>query len=510
MKCLLFAIYTLLVFTSCSMREQKNEIPASPPATPESLAKTYCGSCHQYPEPSLLDHATWKKYVLPRMGYMYGIYPHDSVRKELVGLGKDAEIIEEAGVFPRQQRLADSTWKSIVDYYLSHAPDSLPQPATKKISMDLELFEVVETPYRLSPPGTTCVAFGDDGLYLGDAHTQKIYHFDSRLQLQQAARTKEGAVWINNKKESLLITVMGSFSPTDEPSGFLMELPKNKEKKAGKIISGLRRPVHTALGDLNGDDLEDMVICEFAKWTGRLTWWEQTPAGKYKMHLLSGRPGAIKAYIKDLNQDGLPDVIALFGQGDEGIFAYYNQGNGNFTEETMIRFPPSYGSSYFNWVDFNGDGLEDIIYTAGDNADYLPLMKPYHGIRIYENDGSNRFSESFFFHQNGAYNAIPFDFDQDGDIDIASISFFPDYEKTPEESFVYLENDGHGNFKAATFKHASRGRWIVMDHADWDGDGDEDLVLGALAFEVIPDHLGYVKKWTESGLSFVILENTLK
>ena len=33
----------------------------------------------------------------------------------------------------------------------------------------------------------------------------------------------------------------------------------------------------------------------------------------------------------------------------------------------------------------------------------------------------------------GAYNAIPRDFDKDGDLDIAAISFFPDFKENGKE-----------------------------------------------------------------------------
>ena len=48
-----------------------------------------------------------------------------------------------------------------------------------------------------------------------------------------------------------------------------------------------------------------------------------------------------------------------------------------------------------------------------------------------------------------------------------------------------------------------------MDVGDYDSDGDTDLIMGSLAFEVIPDN-GLVKKWVEKGIPFIVLENTLK
>ncbi len=255
----------------------------------------------------------------------------------------------------------------------------------------------------------------------------------------------------------------------------------------------------------------DAVVCEFAKWTGCLSYWQQKSDGTFLKSVLRQRPGAIRSYIRDFNADGHPDVIALFGQGDEGIYRYINDGKGGFREETVLRFPASYGSSAFRLADMNHDGLEDIVYTCGDNADYKPVLKPYHGIRIFANDGKGHYDACFFYPLLGAYDAIPADFDQDGDIDLAAISFFPDFQQTPNAAFVLLDNQSKTGFQfqASTFEEVKDGRWMVMDVGDLDKDGDLDLVLGPLTFEVVPDH-GEVKEWVKGALPFIILENKLK
>ena len=68
------------------------------------------------------------------------------------------------------------------------------------------------------------------------------------------------------------------------------------------------------------------------------------------------------------------------------------------------------------------------------------------------------------------------DFDADGDLDIASASFFPDYGKSPRESFVYLESKGGLKFEPSTFRQCIGGRWMTLDAADMDGDGDIDVL----------------------------------
>ncbi len=479
----------------------------------KQLSEKYCANCHAYPAPDLLDKSTWRTHVLPRMGYMMGIYQEDiqKTRRALIGDGAGAAKVEAANVFPDKPILSQEDWKKIEQYYLNEAPEMLKTPKQVPIQNQLEHFKVKVPQYRLSPPSTTLVKINQDQtFYIGDANSKSLLQFDKDLQLQKAANVKEGAVWLNEIANNLLVTVMGSFSPTDEESGFLLALPLQAGQTPRVVLPDLQRPVHTTFADLNGDGWEDILTCEFAKWTGGLAWWENKKQNNFEKHVLRARPGAVKAYVQDFNNDQKLDVIALFGQGDEGIFMYYNQGDGKFSEEKVLSFPSSYGSSFFNIWDFNGDGHLDIIYTAGDNADYPPLMKPYHGIRIFFNDGKNQFSEKFFYHLNGAYQAIPADFDQDGDMDIAAISFFPDYaQERAEEGFVYLENTGKMQFKAYTFPEVKDGRWIVMDAGDLDQDGDLDILLGSLTFETIPKK-DWVSRWVEKGIPFVLLENTIK
>ncbi len=500
-KRIAFLIFSI-VLTIVACRQNGAEEQASG----EALAKIYCASCHQYPEPALLNKATWQNYVLPRMGYLYGIYDNASIRADLIESGAAQEAVLKANIFPEQPTIDTAILQKINKFYLENAPSELVVPTTLKPQMGLKIFQPRFPAYRLSPPSTTLVKCGEGGgFFIGDANSKALYQFDARLNLQKVAGLKEAPVWLQEIRDLQFVTAMGSFSPTDAPSGTMYLLHQNLQI----VLPALQRPVHTEIADFNGDKKADILTCEFAKWTGCLAWWENHGDARYTKHVLRNKPGAIKAYVRDFNSDQRPDIIALFGQGDEGIFIYYNEGGGKFREEQVLQFPASYGSSYFNLVDFNRDGYEDIVYTAGDNADYPPLMKPYHGIRIFLNDGKQRFRESFFYHLNGAYNAVVNDFDQDGDLDIAAIAFFPDYQNAPEQSFVYLENQGDNTFKTYTFPEVSRGRWIVMDAGDVDQDGDTDLLLGSLAFEIVPPN-PLLQKWVQEGIPFVLLENRLK
>jgi hypothetical protein len=272
------------------------------------------------------------------------------------------------------------------------------------------------------------------------------------------------------------------------------------------LIDSLQRPVCFEEADLNGDRRNDYVVCSFGNYTGALEVFENKNGQPFKKHVLLRLPGARKVIIKDLDNNGLPDLLVLMTQGDEKIVALYNHGDFNFRLATLLRFSPVFGSSFFDIADFNNDGKFDILYSNGDNADYSAVLKPYHGIRIFLNDGINQFNESWFLPMHGASQALARDFDQDGDLDIAAISFFPDFKKHPEQAFLYFENSGNTFVPYASPLGAS-GRWLTMEAADHDQDGDLDLLLGALNFEtgVPPDTR---KRWKEKTVSLLTLTNT--
>jgi len=96
------------------------------------------------------------------------------------------------------------------------------------------------------------------------------------------------------------------------------------------------------------------------------------------------------------------------------------------------------------------------------------------------------------------------DFDGDGDLDLAVISFFADYRKQPEEGFVYLENKGDYIFMPHSIPETQHGRWLTMDVADLDGDGKPDIFLGN--FSTAPGFIKPSFPW-EKGPSFLYLKN---
>lgn len=164
-------------------------------------------------------------------------------------------------------------------------------------------------------------------------------------------------------------------------------------------------------------------------------------------------------------------------------------------------------------VDFNGDGIMDLLYTAGDNADISPIYKPYHGVYLFIGQRDKTFRQEMFFHLDGAYGAVAEDFDQDGDMDIVVISYFPDIDQGLDETgFVYLQNND-GSFAAKTIEGIGKlGRFVAISAGDIDGDGDADIALANLAFGP-PGPMEISSELQEQwygGTRFILLRNGLR
>lgn len=454
----------------------------------EKLAKTYCASCHLFPEPTLLDKATWRNNILPEMATQLGLQLVNGEAYLDIQQGADGKFESVSSIMPED-------WKKIVAFYEENAPEKLPNQGREPISAITNLFLVkpISIP-KSSFPSLTYIKIDATNQQIYAASDSVLSVFDKKATAILAQKVEETIVDIDFRNTTQkagnrtgYFTNIGILNPNDLAKGSLHSFDfagKNNFKNTGKILENLTRPVQSISVDLDKDGLIDQLICGYGNKNGGLVWQKNLGKNKYKTITIRALSGAIKAYIDDVNKDGLPDIWVLFAQAQEGIFLFTNKGKDKegilqFDTKEILRFSPVHGSSFFELVDLNKDGHKDILYTSGDNADYSThLLKNFHGVYGYLNDGLNNYKQAFFYPINGCFKALARDFDKDGDLDIATISYFPDFKNQPKEGFVYLENKGKFAFSATSIKEVNAGNWLVMDAADLDADGDEDIVLG--------------------------------
>ena len=484
-------VFLTLIFVlgSCKKEKPKQQEEAQ-------LYNKYCASCHLAPKIDELTKEVWKKSVLPAM----------LERMDVEGLYQDPV----AGPTGFRPKITIKEWAQLEHYIVSNAPETL-KPIQVPKADTLKLF--TPKPFAVDAQNgamITYLQFVDslNQVYFGDlTGNLGFFNFDNE-QSEQLYQGKTPVTWYSKKDSVEIISEVGIIRPSELEKGKII---RRIGQDTLSIDQNFHRPVHTLLEDLNDDGINEIVVSEFGNQSGRLSLLIENDSGQYDKKVLLNLPGAIRTVAKDMNNDGKKDIVALMTQSNESITVFYQTEDLVFEAKKVLEFSPVFGTSWFELVDYNGDGLEDIITVQGDNADISYVHKPYHGMRIYLNNGDNTYSEFFFYPMYGATRVVSRDFDQDGDLDFALISTFPNYLEFPELTFVYLENKNSEDYVFATniLEDPSMARWFLMDAADIDNDGDEDLVLSSLTlgFTPVPEVLS--NRWKNSNVDIMVLENTL-
>lgn len=478
----------------------------------ELYVKQVCSSCHEYVAPEMLPRITWTGLVLPVMAAKMGIFAYEGQENPSERNDKDAP----ENYYPTKPLIPYHKFKEIVEYFATHAPETLPsQQRSVAISEATTRFTFK---YPNIPPGdvplTTFVKIRPDHtlvLGTGGEHS-RIGLFNSKLEPQWVMALPSAPAYVDfSGGNEWLITSMGSIMPSNKKEGKLLKLLTSKTAQpapAVTLLDGLPRPVQISKLDMDGNGVKDYLINGFGHLAGKLYYLNNGVPGKET--ILKADPGAIKTMIVDWDKDGKMDVVCMFTQGKEEILLFRNLGGGKYEEKQLLGFPPVNGSSSFDLIDMNKDGILDIVYTCGDNADYSIALKNFHGVYIYLNDGNDNFKKTYFYPIHGCYKAVVKDFDLDGDLDMATISFFADYVTQPQEALVYFENQGSLTYIPFAINGFDGGRWLTMDAGDLDGDGDDDIVVGNFAYgpeSFLPPDAP--KKFASKSF-FMYLENTTK
>ncbi|MGK2862639.1 MAG: hypothetical protein ACSLE0_11950, partial [Chitinophagaceae bacterium] len=143
------------------------------------LSQKYCRSCHQYPDPDLLDKATWENYVLPKMGNLVGFL--------YMGMN---HYVENGNM----EIMKLNEWNKIVQYYTTESFPDEDKGRIKKIKKDLQLFEVQIPSFAVSRPFTTMVntATSTNGFFFADGLEQQLYFLSENNTLVDSVHVLKG------------------------------------------------------------------------------------------------------------------------------------------------------------------------------------------------------------------------------------------------------------------------------------------------------------------------------
>ncbi|MFT4824052.1 MAG: hypothetical protein ACJAUG_001136 [Halioglobus sp.] len=412
-------------------------------------------------------------------------------------------------------------WQNIRDYYVSNASPMADMYIQRPKHPVLEGFTPKAADLDIEPNGLVFTTLVDEVrrlLYVGRSVMEDwkvggrpgFEETDDLLVLDLGTGKRVGRMELHTDPIELELTETGVRVSTHgkhpmggQPSGSIIDVTGLHEgaTRSRMLVKGLHRVSMHQTQDMDGDGRGDIAINTygdgiFSNFGGKfsLLWqtpeypslWEQAPAeipigtleGALEETALVNQVGMISSAIGDFNDDGKPDLVTLTAQGAQQITLFLNKGERKFEQSVLSQYRPSWGFNMVYAADMDGDGLTDIIAVNGDNTSGGIKPKPYHGLRIYKNNGDVTFTESYFYPMHGAIRAAIEDFDGDGDQDAAVIATWAEWSFDEPETFVYLENQGRFKFSPQSMPTENFAVWVSIDVADVNADQKPDIVLG--------------------------------
>lgn len=199
-------------------------------------------------------------------------------------------------------------------------------------------------------------------------------------------------------------------------------------------------------------------------------------------HMLS--PSGPVIAVGDVNNNGFTDVFVGGAEGNPGKL-YFQVSTGKFLESQGLDLSEDSKSADSDalFFDANGDGWLDLYLVSGGYHDF-DSDSPELQDRLYLNEGGGKFRKSSTALPDMAVSGSvvkAIDFDKDGDLDLfVGGRVVPgQYPKTPDS--YLLVNDGQGIFKNQTAEifPGLKNMGMVTDAQvlDLNGDGWEDLLV---------------------------------
>lgn len=230
------------------------------------------------------------------------------------------------------------------------------------------------------------------------------------------------------------------------------------------VAAGADAPSSMNIGDLNGDDRDDVVVVYYTRADVYLSDAEGLPASPIEYSYPANLEGGTRGTLVDLDgADGLDIVIGTYDTGTFGV--YFNNGGASFGAPDIYDVAPGGSADGVGWVragDIDQDDIVDVVIDDFDNGSIFPHLFDAEGTPMPGN-AINRWGSGGF---------------QLGDLDDDCAPDLAAHDGSDDSIAVFINrNDGTGLFTVPEVLPFDAGSIREIETGDFNGDGVADLVV---------------------------------
>ncbi len=280
----------------------------------------------------------------------------------------------------------------------------------------------------------------------------------------------------------------------DTRSIWLYQLGGQAEIEEAQLIvqPNISIPHSTLTADLNGDGWIDVLSISLRG--NKVIWYPNEGKGIFGEQRLITERGVNqyaetvkpalefeKQYLgaADLDGDEDIDIVHSLENEDGAILVWQqNDGLGNFSPPIVIAEAATH--EYDTWHENKEEAAVIKTVDMDEDGDMDLVVGWTYQLAIYYNNGGGEFTKTFV--ANGGRGMVKIaDLNGDGLLDIL----------TPNENLGWFQNEGDDSFtyqKSSTLYYLDHGTFYSVNAADFDKDGDMDVIANALLWSQLCWH----------------------
>jgi hypothetical protein len=458
--------------------------------TGETLALRECSKCHAFPPPKSMLQRDWEYGAIPYLEDLLRLqqlknYDEKTVRKVL------------------------DNWSKIKDYYIKNG--SLKNPGEQASREDpIQSFNAKEV---LKGTDVSAIFYhqAHKALYVGDTKTRTAIVLNNQGKILNRFELNKIPSFFCVSDNNIIVCGINSLDPLDSKQGEVGHI--DPDGNYIRLLNGLNRP--TKYLEFQHNMASHSILLEYGIRLGKVTLFRDM-----KEIFTINLSGGIDCEIIHEPDNQNTTLYVLFAQEHECIIRLSLGSNDEVQQDVLIKKQPGWGFTAMDILDFDNDGELEILTSNGDTTEFRSNPRTYHGIRAYDiaQDGLN---ESWFVPVHGVMDFVSLDYNNDGQLDLASVSYFGDFKNNPEQGAMIHQNKSNGEFVSRPLPQSEKSRWCRIGKGDLDLDGDDDLILGALNYETTKrpyeKNIKYLesfktpksvlKEWNKNGNRLLLLMN---